>query len=78
MTDIVERLRNWEKVDIVDAHEDGALYNAAADEIERLRGLIRGAVALARQNHYGNMYLEIQSLADGISFLEDNLEEPGK
>jgi hypothetical protein len=37
MTDIVERLRNWEKVDIVDAHEDGALYNAAADEIERLR-----------------------------------------
>lgn len=37
MTDIVERLRNWEQVDIVDAHEDGALYNAAADEIERLR-----------------------------------------
>lgn len=37
MTDIVERLRNWERVDIVDAHEDGALYNAAADEIERLR-----------------------------------------
>lgn len=37
MTDIVERLRNWEHVDIVDAHEDGALYNAAADEIERLR-----------------------------------------
>jgi len=37
MADIVERLRNWEQVDIVDAHEDGALYNAAADEIERLR-----------------------------------------
>jgi hypothetical protein len=37
MVDIVERLRNWEKVDIVDAHEDGALYNAAADEIEELR-----------------------------------------
>lgn len=78
MTDIVERLRNWEKVDIVDAHEDGALYNAAADEIQRLRGLIKEALALARQNHYGNMYLEIQSLADGIGFLEDNLEEPGK
>ena len=40
MTDIVERLRNWEQVDIVDAHEDGALYNAAADEIERLRNVI--------------------------------------
>ena len=41
MTDIVERLRNWEKVDIIDAHEDGALYNAAADEIERLREALR-------------------------------------
>ena len=40
MADIVERLRNWEQVDIVDAHEDGALYNAAADEIERLRNVI--------------------------------------
>jgi hypothetical protein len=40
MTDIVERLRNWEVVDIVDAHEDGALYNAAADEIERLRNIV--------------------------------------
>ena len=40
MTDIVERLRNWEQVDIVDAHEDGALYNAAADEIERLRNVV--------------------------------------
>jgi hypothetical protein len=40
MTDIVERLRNWEQVDIVDAHEDGALYNAAADEIERLRSIV--------------------------------------
>ena len=40
MTDIVERLRNWERVDIVDAHEDGALYNAAADEIERLRNVV--------------------------------------
>lgn len=40
MTDIVKRLRNWEMVDIVDAHEDGALYNAAADEIERLRNVI--------------------------------------
>lgn len=78
MTDIVERLRNWEKVDIVDAHEDGALYNAAADEIERLRGLIKEAIRIARQNHHGNMYLEIQSLADGISFLEDNIEELGK
>lgn len=27
-------------VDIVDAHEDGALYNAAADEIERLRNIV--------------------------------------
>ena len=40
MTDIVKRLRNWEMVDIVDAHEDGALYNAAADEIERLRNVV--------------------------------------
>lgn len=40
MTDIVKRLRNWEHVDIVDAHEDGALYNAAADEIERLRNVV--------------------------------------
>lgn len=40
MTDIVKRLRNWEMVDIVDAHEDGALYNAAADEIERLRNIV--------------------------------------
>lgn len=40
MSDIVERLRNWERVDILDAHEDGALYNAAADEIERLRNVI--------------------------------------
>lgn len=40
MSDIVERLRNWERVDIVDAHEDGALYNAAADEIERLRNIV--------------------------------------
>lgn len=40
MADIVKRLRNWEMVDIVDAHEDGALYNAAADEIERLRNVI--------------------------------------
>jgi len=37
MTDIVERLRKWETVYKIDAHEDGALYNAAADEIERLR-----------------------------------------
>lgn len=37
MTDIVERLRKWEQVYKVDAHEDGALYNAAADEIDRLR-----------------------------------------
>ena len=41
MTEIVKRLRNWEQVDIVDAHEDGALYNAAADEIERLREALR-------------------------------------
>lgn len=40
MANIVERLRNWERVDIMDAHEDGALYNAAADEIERLRNVI--------------------------------------
>ena len=41
MADIVKRLRNWEQVDIVDAHEDGALYNAAADEIERLREALK-------------------------------------
>ena len=41
MTEIVKRLRNWEQVDIVDAHEDGALYNAAADEIERLREALK-------------------------------------
>lgn len=40
MTDIVKRLRDWEHVDILDAHEDGALYNAAADEIERLRNIV--------------------------------------
>lgn len=44
MTDIVERLRGWERVDILDAHEDGALYNAAADEIERLRKALKLAV----------------------------------
>lgn len=47
-------------------------------ENERLRGLIKEAIGLARRDHYGNMYIEIQNLADGISFLEDNLEEPGK
>lgn len=40
MTDIIKRLRNWEKVYKADAHEDGALYNAAADEIERLREVV--------------------------------------
>jgi hypothetical protein len=47
MTDIVERLRNWERVDIVDAHEDGALYNAAADEIERLLAALKAIAATA-------------------------------
>lgn len=41
MTDILERLRNWEKVYPEDAYKiDGHLYAEAADEIERLRGLV--------------------------------------
>jgi hypothetical protein len=47
-------------------------------ENERLRGLIKEAIRLARRNHYGNMYIEIENFAEGISFLESNLEEPGK
>lgn len=47
-------------------------------ENERLRGLIKEAIGLARRNHYGNMYLEIENFAEGISLLEGNLEEPGK
>jgi SPX domain protein involved in polyphosphate accumulation len=47
-------------------------------ENERLRGLIKEAIRLARRNHYGNMYIEIENFAEGISLLETNLEEPGK
>ena len=48
------------------------------DENERLRGLIKEAIGLARRNHYGNMYIEIENFAEGIGLLEINLEEPGK
>ena len=47
---------------------------AIATESERLRGLIKEAISLARRNHYGNMYIEIENFAEGISLLEDNLE----
>ena len=47
-------------------------------ENERLRGLIKEAIRLARRNHYGNMYIEIENFAEGISLLDTNLEEPGK
>ena len=47
-------------------------------ENERLRGLSKEAIRLARRNHYGNMYIEIENFAEGISLLETNLEEPGK
>lgn len=44
-------------------------------ENERLRGLIKEAIRLARRNHYGNMYIEFENFAEGISLLETNLEE---
>ena len=56
-------------------HEELKLSYA---ENERLRGLIKEAIRLARRNHYGNMYIEIENFAEGISLLETNLEEPGK
>lgn len=59
----------------MELHEELKLSYA---ENERLRGLIKEAIGLARRNHYGNMYLEIEHFAEGISLLESNLEEPGK
>jgi predicted nuclease with TOPRIM domain len=68
MTDIVERLRNWERVDIVDAHEDGALYNAAADEIERLRKENGRLDSNNKELLYDNeqKYAEIKRLLDAL------------
>ena len=65
----------WAKTE---AGQANAMVSALQEKNERLRGLIKEAITIARRAHYGNMYLEIQSLADGIGFLEDNLEEPGK
>ena len=59
----------------MELHEELMLSYA---ENERLRGLIKEAIGLARRNHYGNMYIEIENFAEGIGLLEDNLEEPGK
>lgn len=75
MTDIVERLRNWEQVDIVDAHDDGALYNAAADEIERLRDAISAAIKEARLPHYNDSFLQIGHFVGAIEILEKVLEQ---
>lgn len=72
MTDIVERLRVVSPDDYDDC---SSVMNEAADEIERLRGLIKEAIGLARRNHYGNMYIEIENFAEGIGLLEEKLEE---
>lgn len=65
MTDIVERLRNWEQVDIVDAHEDGALYNAAADEIEVLMRCLNIAAGYISATS-GYTHMHPQQVADMI------------
>ena len=79
MTDEQEmELREELKRAKIEAGQAHAMASALQERNERLRGLIKEAITIARRDHYGNMYLEIQSLEDGISFLEDNLEEPGK
>ena len=61
----------WAKIEAGQAH---AMVAALQEKNERLRGLIKEAIGLARRNHYGNMYIEIENFAEGISLLEDNLE----